>query len=81
MDRVHSCLLKLGFDIYHPLLSNSLGDHINPSLLDGLEEFREHLGGILTIMLIKQLGNGIEVNSMNQVSLDAAINNLRSKSI
>jgi 3-dehydroquinate synthase len=35
------------------------------NLLAGLEEFREHLGGRLTIMLLEGIGRGREVHEMN----------------
>ena len=53
------------FDIFHPLLLDSNSENINPELLDGLEEFREHLGGELTIILIKSIGEQFEVHDMN----------------
>ena len=34
-------------------------------LFEGLQEFREHLGGELTIMLLKGIGQGVEVNSID----------------
>ncbi len=36
------------------------------SILSGLEEFREHLGGELTIMLLRGIGDGYEVHEMDQ---------------
>lgn len=36
-------------------------------LLAGLDEFREHLGGRLTIMLLKGIGRGIEVHAIDEV--------------
>jgi 3-dehydroquinate synthase len=35
------------------------------SVLDGLQEFREHLGGQLTIMLLQSVGKGIEVHEVD----------------
>ncbi|WP_373494999.1 hypothetical protein [Aquiflexum sp.] len=32
----------------------------NDSILHGLEEFREHLGGELTIMLLDKIGKGVD---------------------
>jgi 3-dehydroquinate synthase len=74
LDSVYSCLenklskpdLKrlldlmkfLGFDLYHPGLSN-------PELLQGLRDFQEHLGGQLTITLLESIGTGIEVHRMD----------------
>jgi 3-dehydroquinate synthase len=34
-------------------------------VLEGLEEFREHLGGELTITLLSDIGCGVEVHSMD----------------
>ena len=34
-------------------------------LLAGLEEFREHLGGELTVTLLSDIGVGVEVHSMD----------------
>ena len=54
----------------HFLLSQENGEY---QLLKGLNEFREHLGGKLTIMLLEQIGKGIEVNEMdNQLIIEAA---------
>jgi 3-dehydroquinate synthase len=35
------------------------------SLFYGLEEFREHLGGKLTIMLLEGIGQGVEVHEVD----------------
>jgi 3-dehydroquinate synthase len=37
----------------------------NSPILAGLQEFREHLGGRLTIMLLKDIGIGEEVHHIN----------------
>jgi hypothetical protein len=36
------------------------------SLLDGLREFQEHLGGRLTLMLLWDIGQGLEVHDLNR---------------
>ncbi|MBI4327522.1 MAG: 3-dehydroquinate synthase, partial [Chloroflexi bacterium] len=38
-----------------------------------LEEFREHLGGELTITLLKAIGHGFEVHEMNLPKIMEAI--------
>ncbi len=44
-----------------------------PAVLDGLQEFREHLGGRLTIMLLERIGSGFEVHEMDEaVVLEAS---------
>lgn len=65
MKRVLALIDNLGFPLTHPLLE--VTDDSSP-LLMGLNEFREHLGGRLTIMLLKEIGKGEEVHEM-----DAAI--------
>ena len=46
------------------------------TLLHGLEEFREHLGGRLCITLLKGIGQGYEVNSIDQSAMRTAIEQL-----
>ncbi len=48
-------------------------------LLDGLEEFREHLGGQLAITLLKGLGQGFEVHEMNLPKVIEAIYELQER--
>lgn len=55
-------LQQLGFSITHPLM-DIRDDH--SVILKGLNEFREHLGGKLTIMLLKAIGKGEEVNELD----------------
>ena len=42
-------------------------------LLEGLDEFREHLGGRLTITLLRNLGEGIEVHEMDNAQISYSI--------
>lgn len=62
-ERILQVLQNLGFALVHPLLKFDAG---SSPLLDGLQEFREHLGGRLTIMLLKSIGEGEEVHSMDE---------------
>ncbi len=55
-------LVNLGFEVTHPLMEVS-GD--DSPLIQGLHEFREHLGGQLTIMLLRAIGKGEEVHKLN----------------
>ena len=56
-------LLKdLGFSITHPLMEIN---NENSRILQGLNEFREHLGGKLTIMLLNAIGKGEEVHELD----------------
>ena len=58
LHRILKCFLNLGFDIVYP--------DFDKKVLKGLEEFREHLGGALTIMLLEGIGKGFEVHEMDQ---------------
>lgn len=73
LERIINLLLKLGFDLFHPTLIEK--DKIN--ILNGLNEFREHLGGQLTIMLLEGIGKGKEVNEMNFELLKKAIDTIQ----
>ncbi|MDQ6479704.1 3-dehydroquinate synthase [Dyadobacter sp. LHD-138] len=61
LERIYNILVKLGFELYHAKLAEN--DKIN--LRNGLQEFREHLGGRLTIMLLEKIGKGVEVHEMD----------------
>lgn len=69
-QRVIQLLLNLGFEVTHPLLQ--VNDEGNSPILNGLEEFREHLGGQLTIMLLTAIGQGQEVHEMDAALLEQA---------
>ncbi|UFH55807.1 3-dehydroquinate synthase [Spirosoma sp. KNUC1025] len=76
-NRVLTTLRTLGFALYHPMLdaNNSTG------VLKGLSEFREHLGGQLTIMLLKQIGQGVEVHEMDADRIRQAIATLKTQEL
>lgn len=63
-DRVHTLLKRLGFHLWHPALESRDTDG-QWQLLRGLREFREHLGGELTITLLRDIGVGEEVHQMD----------------
>ncbi|MCF0058869.1 3-dehydroquinate synthase [Dyadobacter sp. CY356] len=69
LDRIYNVLVKLGFDLYHIKLAEN--DKIN--LRNGLQEFREHLGGRLTIMLLEKIGKGVEVHEMDADIIAASV--------
>ena len=73
-DRILNLFKKLGFELYVPALS--LKDQEGYFVLKGLEEFREHLGGELTIMLLESIGKGIEVHEMQADKILEAISEL-----
>ncbi|MDJ0595145.1 MAG: 3-dehydroquinate synthase [Pleurocapsa sp. MO_226.B13] len=67
-------LKQLGFKLYVPELSENLAKSTSEdSIFHGLVEFREHLGGNLAIMLLQNLGKGLEVNRVNISTYEQAI--------
>lgn len=77
-ERVLRLLETLGFELF---ASEMLHVNSQNSLLviDGLEEFREHLGGELTITLLKQIGKGFEVHEMNLPKVVEALYELKQR--
>jgi len=73
----------LGLPLYHPALSLGRGGKSAGRLeiLAGLEEFREHLGGTLTITLLTNIGQSIEVSEMDERAVVAAIAWLRERGL
>lgn len=61
--RIISVFIQLNFDIYPDEL---LIKKNQQAIFAGLEEFREHLGGKLTITLIKNIGDKIDMHHINK---------------
>ncbi len=66
-NAVLHCLSALGFDLHHPLL------HEREALFAGLEEFRQHLGGRLTITMLTRIGQPIDVHEIDLEAMNEAI--------
>lgn len=75
-DRVRALLERLGFALWHPACAARTPDG-GRLLLSGLEEFREHLGGELTITLLSGIGTSVDVHEMDDALLAEAIEWLR----
>lgn len=76
--RILDLLEALGFDLFvNELLQSDAGEQ--PQVLCGLDEFKEHLGGRLTITLLAQIGNGVEVHEMNPGAIVDSIRELQQR--
>jgi 3-dehydroquinate synthase len=73
LERILKCFLSLGFAIAHPVLDTHFEE-----ILKGLDEFREHLGGQLTIMLLSAIGTGEEVHALENKVIAESIEYLYS---
>ncbi len=63
-DRILAAMETIGLPLWSPVLERRAEDG-TPVVLNGLEEFREHLGGVLTVTLPDTIGRGIEVHAMD----------------
>lgn len=72
--RIIDLLHNLGFETTHPLIE-VIDD--KSLILQGLQEFREHLGGRLTITLLTLIGKGREVHEIDWKLLKEASKRLR----
>ncbi len=78
--RVLTLVERIGFETYHPGLLSE-GRSGEPAILEGLEEFREHLGGELTVTLVPKIGQKIEVHDMDRQTLLEAMAELRDRTL
>ncbi|MGH7941779.1 MAG: 3-dehydroquinate synthase [Limisphaerales bacterium] len=77
-ERILNLLKRLGFRLYADEMLDA-GAKGNLRILDGLEEFREHLGGRLTITLLKDIGRAVEAHEMHSKKIVKAIHELRQR--
>jgi 3-dehydroquinate synthase len=77
-DRVAALLELLGFRLWHPVLEARASDGSSP-ILQGIAEFREHLGGELTITLLEDIGRGVEVHAIDESLVHQAIDWLKAR--
>ncbi len=65
LERILTTLRALGFRLYVPELHAQSDNPDDPhSLFAGLHEFREHLGGRLTLLLLAGIGRPVEVHQI-----------------
>jgi 3-dehydroquinate synthase len=68
----------LGFELFASELLY-LDDKNQSIILGGLEEFREHLGGELTITLLRAIGEGFEVHNIDTAQMLQSIRELEAR--
>lgn len=78
LARILALFRGVGLPTYAPELEGSLAMRGTPDcILQGLNEFREHLGGELTIMLLRAIGQGVEVHEIDEELMIEAMALLR----
>lgn len=78
-DRILRLISGVGFHLWSDFLDRSDEASGKPVILAGLEEFREHLGGQLTITLIPEIGHKIEVHEMEESQVLGAFRDLEAR--
>jgi len=76
LDRILAAFRRCGLPTWHPLLAerDAAGRLV---VLEGIEQFREHLGGRLSITLPNGIGRRIEAHEMDAALIEEAIGFLR----
>ncbi|HEY1109162.1 MAG TPA: 3-dehydroquinate synthase [Opitutaceae bacterium] len=77
-ERILGVIQGLGFELFAPVLQIR-GPSGRQDMLDGLEEFREHLGGRLSIPMIRAPGDRLEVHEMDGKVVKAAFDEIRER--
>jgi 3-dehydroquinate synthase len=77
-QRILALLEALGFELFAGELLHTDAQQ-SLTVLEGLQEFREHLGGELTITLLKRIGQGFETHELNLPKVIEAIYELRDR--
>ena len=78
--RIIELIERLGFTTYDPIL-HEVDDQDTSVIVKGLDEFREHLGGELTITLIQGIGEGVEVHAMDKMHIKSSLDELRERNL
>lgn len=66
-DRIMDCLARMGLLLDHSVLART------EELFQGLEEFRQHLGGRLTLTMLERIGRPIDVHTVDHDVMKQAI--------
>ncbi|MDP7006446.1 MAG: 3-dehydroquinate synthase [Phycisphaerales bacterium] len=68
-DRAINTLQSLELPTFHQEMNN-------PLLIDGIEEFRQHLGGELTLLMLEDIGKPVNVHNLDSRIIKQAIDDL-----
>lgn len=77
-EQVLGALARIGLPTFDPALATR-ADSGRFVVMNGLVEFREHLGGDLTITLLAGPGRGVEAHAIDETRMAACITELRER--
>jgi 3-dehydroquinate synthase len=70
--RIAQLVAHLGLPRWHPELGRRRADG-RPTIVDGIDEFREHLGGELTVTMLRGIGVPVDVHEISDSWLERAL--------
>ncbi len=71
-ERIIAVLKALGLPTFHPLLTQTDAEG-SLEVLKGLDAFREHLGGQLTVLMLTAIGRGADVHEIDPAIMTQCI--------
>ena len=74
-QRLLDLLTRLGFNLSPPELTLA-DDQGNLRVVQGLEDFRQHLGGELSIPMLERIGHAVDVHHIDMPSMQQALRQL-----
>jgi len=77
-ETVLAMLQRIGLSIWDPSLDERRPDG-RPRVLDGLQEFREHLGGELTLTMLRDIGEPVDIHEVDETVLVRCLDALRAR--
>jgi 3-dehydroquinate synthase len=75
-ERALALLEALGFELFAGEMLLLDSDH-QPALLQGLQEFRQHLGGELSLTMLQDIGRSVEIHEVSLPKMLRAIQELQ----
>ena len=72
LDRILDAFRRAGLPLYHELLAKREADG-TLAILEGLRQFREHLGGALAITLPDGIGRKVEVHELDAELIEEGV--------
>jgi 3-dehydroquinate synthase len=71
LGRIADLIARLGLPTSHPALTERAGGKL--TVLKGLQDFREHLGGVLSITFLRGIGQAEEVHEVDEAVVEDAV--------
>jgi 3-dehydroquinate synthase len=79
VSEILACMTTIGFRLWRPILLRKNPETDRYLILEGIEEFREHLGGSLNITLIQEAGIPFQIDTLDSTGVMQAVFSLRDR--